>query len=83
MKGFEQFLKDNNAHEEFASLMRQCEKTPYNSLSELYRKVDTEEYVAEAMDWGRKPFLAELDHEWRIICGTKRRFKDEDKGYQV
>ena len=77
---FEKLLELHGITEEFCIEMREFGK--YATIAELCNKVDDpSEYIAEAFNWFCRLHWLSLDHDWRIACGTKRRFKDEELGY--
>lgn len=66
---FIRFLEIHDTLEEFCTEMRECEKTSYRTISELYMSVeDEEELVAEAFDWKCRNHWRDIDAEWRQIC---------------
>ena len=67
---FIKFLELHDTLEEFCTEMRECEKTSFRTISELYASTDNkEEMVAEAFDWKGRPHWADLDYEWREVIG--------------
>ena len=79
---FRAFLRTNNVEEEFATQV--SEGGIFNDIATLCSKVkEVEEWVSEGFLWSVGHDFRKLDAEWRIECGTKKRFYCKEKGFGV